>query len=124
MTLLQKGLRMAARRLPKVINPTTHAMLDYAVAGSFLLMGVLFLKRNKRAAASSLLCAGAAAANILLTDYPGGSRQVIDYKTHGVIDEGIAGMTAAMPRFVGFGDEPEAGSSSSRHWPQRYNGRA
>jgi hypothetical protein len=108
MTLLQKGLRMAVRRLPKIINPTTHAVLDYAVAGSFLLMGALFWKRNKRAAVSSLFCGGAAAANILLTDYPGGSHQVIDYKTHGVIDQGIAGMTAAMPGFMGFGDDSEA----------------
>ena len=99
---------MAAGKLPKVIDPKTHAVLDYAVAGSFLLMGVLFLKRNKRAALGSLVCGGAAIANVLLTDYPGGSRQLIDYKTHGVIDNGIAGMTAAMPGFMGFTEEPEA----------------
>ncbi len=108
MALWQKGVRMAVSKMPKVIDPTTHAVLDYAVAGSFLLMGILFWKRNKRAAVSSLFCGGAAAANIWLTDYPGGSRKVISYKAHGHIDTGIAGMTAGMPRLLRFEDEPEA----------------
>jgi len=108
MGVLHKGLRFAAGRLPKVIDPNTHAVLDYAVAGSFLLMGVLFWKRNKRAAVSSLFCGGAAAANIMLTDYPGGRHQVISYKTHGEVDLRLAGLTAAMPGLMSFGDEPEA----------------
>ena len=108
MALWQKGLRAAVGKMPKVIDPTTHAVLDYAVAGSFLLMGILFWKRNKRAAVSSLFCGGAAAANIWLTDYPGGGRKLISYKAHGHIDTGIAGMTAGMPRLLRFEDEPEA----------------
>jgi len=108
MALWQKGVRMAAGKLPKVIDPATHSVLDYAVAGSFLLMGILFWKRNKRAAFGSFFCGGAAAANILLTDYPGGSQKLIGYKAHGHIETGIAGMTAAMPRLLRFEDEPEA----------------
>ena len=108
MALWQKGLRMAVGKMPKVIDPRTHAVLDYAVAGSFLLMGILFWKRNKRAAVSSLFCGGAAAANIWLTDYPGGAHTLISYKTHGHIDTGIAGMTAAMPRLLRFEEESEA----------------
>ena len=109
MALWQKGVRMAVGKMPKVIDPATHTVLDYAVAGSFLLMGILFWKRNRRAAVSSLFCGGTAAANILLTDYPGGSRKVISYQAHGHIDTGIAGMTAALPRLLRFEDEPEAG---------------
>jgi len=108
MALWQKGVKMAAGKMPKVIGPTTHAVLDYAVAGSFLLMGILFWKRNKRAAVGSLVCGSAAAANILLTDYPGGSQKLLGYKAHGHIETGIAGMTAAMPRLLRFEDEPEA----------------
>jgi hypothetical protein len=108
MALWQKGVRMAAGKMPKVIDPTTHAVLDYAVAGSFLLMGILFWKRNKRAAVGSFFCGGAAAANILFTDYPGGSHKVVSYKAHGHIETGIAGMTAALPRLLRFEDEPEA----------------
>ena len=108
MSLLQKGVRMAVGKMPKMIDPATHAVLDYAVAGSFLLTGILFWKRNKRAAVSSLFCAGAAAANILFTDYRGASQKPIGYQTHRHIDTGIAGMTAALPRLLRFEDEPEA----------------
>src|SRR5271166_5717003 len=108
MALWQKGFRMAVGRMPKLFDPTTHAVLDYAVAGSFLLMGVLFWKRSKRAAIGSLVCGGAAAANIMLTNYPGGTRKVISYKSHGRIDAGLAGLTAAVPRIMRFDDEREA----------------
>jgi len=108
MPLWQKGLRMAVGKMPKVIDPTTHAVLDYAVAGSFLLMGALFWKRNKAASIGSLFCGAAATANIMLTDYPGGINKVISYKAHGRIDAGLAGITAAMPRIMSFDDKPEA----------------
>jgi hypothetical protein len=108
MALWHKALRTAMGRMPKVIDPTTHTVLDYAVAGSFLLMGVLFWKRSKRAALGSLFCGGATAANILLTDYPGGTHPIISYQTHGHVDQGLAAMTAAVPRLMRFDDEREA----------------
>jgi hypothetical protein len=108
MALWEKGMRIAVGKMPKLIDPTTHAVLDYAVAGSFLLTGILFWKRNKRAAFSSLFCAGAAAANILFTDYRGTSQKPISYQTHRHLDTGITGMTAALPRLLRFEDEPEA----------------
>ena len=108
MALWQKSFRMAAGKMPKVIDPTTHALLDYAVAGSFLLMGALFWKRSRRAAIGSLFCCGATAANIMLTDYPGGTRKVISYKSHGSVDAGLAGITLAVPRVLRFNDEREA----------------
>lgn len=108
MALWQKGVRMALGKMPKVINPTTHAVLDYAVAGSFLLMGALFWRRNKPAAIGSLFCGAAAAANIMLTDYPGGMHKAISYKAHGRLDAGLAGITAAMPSLMSFDDQPEA----------------
>ena len=108
MSLMQKGVALAAGRMPKVISPRVHSALDYAVAGSFLLMGALFWKRNRRAAIGSLLCGGATAAVSLLTDYPGGARKVIPYPMHGQIDTGLIAMTAAMPRLVNIEDNPEA----------------
>ena len=66
------------------------------------------LETQQAAAIGSLLCGGAAAANIVLTDYPGGSRKVLSYKAHGHVDAGIAGVTAAVPRLLRFDDEPEA----------------
>ncbi len=82
MLLWQTGLSYASRRMPKVIGPATHAVLDYAVAGAFLFMAARFWKRNRRAAMGSLLCGGAAVAGNLLTDYPGGALELLDYGTH------------------------------------------
>ncbi len=108
MPLWQESLQMAAGKLPKIIKPRSHAMIDYAVAGSFMLMGALWWRRNRRAAVSSLICGGATAVNSLLTDYPGGIFGVISYRNHGRIDTGIAGLTAAIPRFMSFRNQPEA----------------
>ena len=108
MALLQKGVALAVGRMPKKISPRVHSALDYAVAGSFLLMGALFWKRNRRAAIGSLLCGGATAAVSLLTDYPGGVRKLIPYAMHGQIDTGLIAMTAAMPRLVDIEKEHEA----------------
>lgn len=108
MPLLESGVRFAAGRMPKVIKPRTHAVLDYAVAGIFLAMGARLWKRNRRAAVGSLLCGGAAALNALVTDYPGGVTPIIDYRTHGQIDASLAAMTAATPKFLGFSEDDEA----------------
>jgi hypothetical protein len=108
MALLQKGIELAAGRMPKVINPTTHAVIDYAVAGTFFLMGALYWRRNRKAALGAMLCGSATAMNNLLTDYPGGVQQTLSYKAHGRIDAGLAGITGTMPRLLGFSDDPEA----------------
>jgi len=108
MALMQKSVALAAGRMPKKISPRVHAALDYAIAGSFLLAGALFWKRNRRAAVGSLLCGGATAAVSLLTDYPGGVRKVIPYSMHGQIDTGLVAMTAAMPRLVNIEGDREA----------------
>lgn len=88
-------------KLPKVIGPKTHAIIDYAMAGSFLTMGALWLKSNKKAAIGSFICGGAVLANSLLTDYPGGVAEVISFETHGKIDVGLAAATLTMPRLLG-----------------------
>ena len=108
MALMQKGVALAASRMPKKISPRVHAALDYAVAGSFLLAGALFWKRNRRAALGSLLCGGATAAVSLLTDYSGQDGKPISYAMHGQIDSGLIAMTAAMPNLMDIEDEPQA----------------
>jgi len=108
MPLWEHGVRFAARRMPARIGPATHAALDYAVAGSFLFMAARLWRRNRRAAVGSLLCGGMVAANALLTDYPGGVFDVVDYQTHAKVDAALAGLAAATPRLLGFSGEPEA----------------
>ena len=108
MPFLQKGVALAASRVPVKISPRVHAALDYAIAGSFLLAGAIFWKRNRRAALGSLLCGGATAAVSLLTDYSGRNGKPISYPLHGQIDTGLIAMTAAIPRLVRIEGEPQA----------------
>ena len=108
MPLMQKGVSMFADRMPKVIGARTHAIIDYAMMGSFILAGAMFWKRNKRASVASFICGAAVTANALLTDYPGGVWKKMDFDTHGKIDAGLAGMTATLPSMMFFDEEPEA----------------
>jgi hypothetical protein len=108
MPLLQKAVGVAAGRMPKIIKPHAHAVIDYAVAGTFFLVGALYWRRNKRAAMGSLICGGAATLNAALTDYPGGILKVMSFQTHGKFDAGIAGMTAMMPELMGFKGDSES----------------
>ena len=94
--------------LPKVISPRTHAVIDYAVAGVFLLMGGAFFKRNKRASVGAFIIGGSILGEALCTDYPGGVAKFISFETHGKIDTGMAGIMATMPSMLGFNDEPQA----------------
>src|SRR5438128_8061208 len=108
MPLSQMATRAVVNRLPKVINPTAHAVIDYVVAGTFFALGAYFWRNNKRAATGAVLCGSATAATSMLTDYPGGVKRVISFETHGKIDAGLAGLTATMPNFLAFNDEDEA----------------
>ena len=108
MTLTEKGVKVVAGRMPKMITPRAHAALDYAIAGSFFLMGALFWKRNRRAGMGSLLCGGATAAVSVLTDYPGGVKKIIPYPLRKQIDTGLVAMAAAMPRLLDVEDKRDA----------------
>ena len=94
--------------VPKVIDPSVHAVLDYITAGSFLAMGFGLMNRH-RSAANLAFCNGLAVLGLsLMTDYPGGVWRTISFKTHGVIDMVQAGMSALGPTLMGFAGEPEA----------------
>jgi len=107
MPVLDRGAKFITNRLPKVINPTAHAIIDYAMAASFLAMGAFFWKRNKRAAVSSFVCGGAELVTSIFTDYPGGMFREISLETHGAIDFGLSGMAASMPDMLRFNEERE-----------------
>jgi len=109
MTIAQKGVKVVAGRMPKMITPRAHAALDYAIAGSFFLMGALLWKRNRRAGMGSLLCGGATAAVSVLTDYPGGVKKIIPYPLRKQIDTGLVAMAAAMPRLMDVEDAGRLG---------------
>ena len=107
MPLMQKGVAAMSGHMPKVISPKVHAIIDYANLAAFITMGVLFWKKNRRAAIASFICAGGEAANTLLTDFPGGIADVISFPTHGKIDMALSAASAALPGFLDFQDEPQ-----------------
>ena len=103
--LTQLGVRAATRRLPKSIPLKTHAIVDYAVAGSFLAAAALLWNRHRRAATAALVCGAAGAANALLTDYPGGVFKVVPLSQHRHIENTIAGALATIPGIAGFSED-------------------
>lgn len=97
-----------ANKLPKVIDSKTHAFMDYATAATCFALGAMFWRRNKRASIGAVLCGSAIVATSMITDYPGGVKKLLTFQTHGKMDAGMAAMTAAIPNFLAFSDEPEA----------------
>ena len=108
MPFLDKAARGIADRLPTVISPRTHAVIDYATAGTFLAMGGLLWRKNRRAALASLICGGSELLTSVLTDYPGGVTKAISFPLHGRIDAGLATMVGTMPNFLGFDDTAQS----------------
>jgi hypothetical protein len=108
MPLLQSGVSMIVDRMPKAIDPKTHAALDYAVAATFFAAGALFWRRHHRAALGSFLCGGVVTANSILTNYPGGVWKALDFDTHGKIDAGLAGICSMIPRAMFFRKDSES----------------
>lgn len=106
MPLLESGVRALSNRMPKVISPQTHAIIDFAFAGSFILAGALTWKgQRKKSAISSWIVAGTELGLSLVTDYPGGVVPLISFSTHGKIDAGISGLIGSMPSLMEFSHE-------------------
>lgn len=104
--LMEKGVNLLANKLPKVIDPKTHAIIDYAVvAGGFFAVAGLAWKNHKRAAVASLICGIAETAVAMLSNYPGGVAKVISFEKQGEIDAGFAAVVGTMPNMMGFSDE-------------------
>lgn len=110
MALAEIGARALSNRLPKVISPRNHAIIDYATAGGFFLMTGLMWKRHKRAAIAALACGISEVTTSMITGYPGGVADAISFPTHLKIDAGLAGVVAALPSLLAFPDE----------WPALY----
>ena len=107
MPILNTAVQIAAKPFPRAISPKAHAIIDYITVGSFFMTAVWFWRSSKRAAIASLISGGAELAISLFTNYPGGVKKVINFRTHRDIDFGLAAMTATMPEFFAFKDERE-----------------
>ncbi|PYX32457.1 MAG: hypothetical protein DMG80_07970 [Acidobacteria bacterium] len=107
MPILNSLAKVIAKPIPRMISPNAHAVIDYLTIGSFLVSAGFFWGRSKRAALAALICGGTELAVSLLTNYPGGIKKVISFRTHGEIDLGLAAMAATMPEFLAFNEDSE-----------------
>jgi hypothetical protein len=107
MPLLNSAARMVAKPVPRIVSPEAHAIIDYMTVGTFFLSALWFWRKSKRAAVASLISGGAELAVSLLTNYPGGAMKIIPFRKHRDIDFGLGAMTATLPEFLAFQDEPE-----------------
>lgn len=89
------------------VSAEAHAVLDYVMVGSSFMSALWFWRKSKRAAVAALISGGAGLAVTLLTDYPGGVMKIISLRKHREIDFGLGAMTATLPEFLAFQDEPE-----------------
>lgn len=108
MGLMESGVKAVSGRMPKMISPTVHAVIDYAIAGSFFVAGALLWNKNRKAAIGSIACGVAGVATAAVTDYPGGLKPLISFRTHERVDGGLASVVGAMPIALNFSDEPQA----------------
>lgn len=90
------------KRMPKVITPDVHGLIDYAHAAFFLCAGVVLWKKNRAAAVASLATSGLILGEALITDYPLGATPIISFKTHGQLDAALASASLVAPGFLGF----------------------
>ena len=97
-------------RIPKPIDPRTHAVLDYLVTGYFLCTAGMFWGRNRRAAGLALTNGLMVLGLSMFTDYTGrpmgaNLRRLFSFKQHRTGDIMQAGLAAFGPTLLGFGDE-------------------
>ncbi len=108
MGLMEAGISAATGRMPKMISPRTHAVIDYAIAASFFIAGTLLWQRHRKAAIASIACGLAEVATSAITDYPGGIQPIISFRTHERLDVALASLVGSMPLALSFGGDREA----------------
>jgi hypothetical protein len=91
------------KRLPKVISPELHGVIDYAQATVFLCAGLFLWKRNRAAAVAALAAGSLKLGESLLTDGPLGVYPALSYEQHGEMDAAIASASLIAPQLLGFG---------------------
>ena len=100
MPLLTKTTDFATRRLPKVISPGAHKVADYAMMSGFALAGLVYWKRDRRAAIASLLCGGSMLALTLATQYDGERGHRMSFSEHRRTELGMAAAFSLIPKVL------------------------
>ncbi len=100
--------RTDPRGRTRPITPGAHAVLDYAVAASFIVKGMSQVSTHRRAAGLALLNGGMVLGMSLMTAYPGGVWPQLSFKAHRTGDMCQAALAALGPILLGFPRAPEA----------------
>ena len=95
-------------KLPKIISPTAHGIIDYSHAAFFFAVGLLSTRSNKRAARAAFATGGFILVQSLLTDYRFGAKPAISFATHGKMDSVFAAASWLVPMLAGFRGTPAA----------------
>jgi hypothetical protein len=92
----------------RAISPAQHAVLDYAVAGTFFAFGFSVLSRHRPAAALAFANGAMVLGMSMLTDYPGGIFRTLSFRAHRTGDIVQAALAGVGPLLFGFSGDPEA----------------
>ena len=101
-------------RVPKIISPTAHAVIDYLVAGYYFITAGALWRGNKRASIAAITNGAAVLGVSMFTDYRADGRKPISFDTHGKVDVVQAIAAASAPVLLGFANKP----SASLFWAQ------
>lgn len=102
MPFRNQEIELLKTRLPKVISPAAHGVIDYAQAAFFFALGLLSSRSNKGAARAAFATSGFILAQSLLTDYRFGWKPLISFETHGKIDSIFASGSWLIPVLFDF----------------------
>src|SRR5256885_16046102 len=102
---IRQQITSATSGIPKPINPTVHAVLDYATSAYFFGVAAGLWRRNRAGAIGALVNGGAVLGLSLITDYPGGGWEKISFPTPGKVGSVRAAMAGAVPGRRGFAAE-------------------
>jgi hypothetical protein len=95
--------------VPGVISQKTHSIIDYIHAGTNFMSAAIFYKRGNSRAGNAAAALGAGVLmNALMTDYEYGVFRKWSFKTHGILDYGVAATSAALPKLLDIQDTPAA----------------
>jgi hypothetical protein len=97
-----------AQRIPKVISPAQHAVLDYSVAATFVAFGLSVRSRHRPAAALAFVNGAMIVGMSMLTNYPGGIFRILSFRAHRTGDIAQAALAGLGPLLFGFANDPEA----------------
>jgi len=85
---------------PRVISSKTHAIIDYIHAGTNFAVAAIFRNKDRKASYSAMALGLSVLGNALMTDYELGVFRLYSFKTHGILDYGVAAASAAIPALL------------------------